>query len=87
MKNPGVGIVFQVRTETFFDNPAAKCRVQHGKGHFDAPEKIAIHPVGAGEKHSVIAIIEEIEDPAVLEKSSNDGAYTNMFRKAGDAWS
>lgn len=79
MENPGVGIVFQVGTETFLDDPVAKYRIQDWKRDFDPPEKIAIHPVCAGEKHSVIAVVEEIENPAVLEKASDDRTYANMF--------
>lgn len=85
MKDPGVGIIFEVGTEAFIDEPAAKHWIQHRKRHFDAPEKIPIHPVRAGQKYPVIAVIEKIENAAVLEKSPDDGAYANMFRKTGDS--
>jgi hypothetical protein len=84
VKNPGVRIIFEIRTETFFDNPAAKQRVQHRKGDLDAPEKITIHPVCAGQKDSVVPVVEEIENAAVLQKPPDDGAHANMFREAGD---
>lgn len=84
MKDPGVGIVFEVGTEAFVDEPAAKCRIQHRKCDFNPSEKIAIHPICAGEKHPVVAVVEEIENPAVFEKASDDGADANMFREAGD---
>lgn len=84
MQNPGMGIIFQVRTEAFLDEPVAKYGIQDRKRDFNSSEKIAIHPVRAGEKHSVVPVIEEVKNPAVLEKSSDDGADTNMFREAGD---
>ena len=85
MEKPGVGIVFQVGTETFLDDAPAECRIQNRKRDFDPSKKVSIHPVGAREKNSVVAVVEEIENSAVLEKSSDDGPHADMFRKAGDA--
>ena len=40
--------------------------------------KIAIHPVRAGEKHSVVPVIEGSKNGCARE-TSDDGADTNMF--------
>ena len=86
MKDPGVGIVFEVRTEAFVDEPAAKCRIQHRKCDFNPSEKIAIHPICAGEKHPVVAVVEEIENPAVFEKPPNDTGHPDILADPFDAW-
>ena len=85
MQDPGVRIIFEIRAQALFDETLSKCFIQHRKCHFDAPEKIAIHPVSAGEKYPVIAVIEEIENPAVLKKPPDDGTHPNMLREAGNA--
>ena len=87
MENPGVRIIFEVGAEALVDHALPQCFIQHRKRHFDASKEIAIHPIGAGEKDPVVAVVQKIEDPAMFEKPSDDRTYADMFREARDAGS
>ena len=56
------------------------------KSDFDTPEKIARHPVGAGEKHLSLTGILKIINPAVLEKTAHNAEDADVFAQAGDFW-
>ncbi len=57
--------------------------VLHREHDFDAPEEIARHPVGAGEKDFGIAGVGEIEEPAVLQEPVDDTDDPDLLGYAG----
>ena len=59
--------------------------VEHGGGGFDAVEEVASHPVGAGDKGVVCAVVVEAVHARVFELSADDGADTDVFGQAFDA--
>ena len=85
MENPGVGIVFEVGAEAFVDHALSQGFLQDRKCDFDTTKEITIHPVGAGEKDSVVAVVQEIKDPAVFKKAPDNGTYSDMLRETHDA--
>lgn len=85
VKNPGVGIVFEVGAQPFVDHSLSLGLLQNGERDFDPSKEIAVHPVGAGEEDPVVAVVQEVKDPAVLKKPADDRTHPDMFRQPGDA--
>src|ERR1700680_652311 len=81
---PRVASVGEVGLESFGDDPCLEFRIEHRERHFDAAEKIAAHPVGAGEIDVLFAVVLEIPYAVVLEKSADDGAHANVLTNPFD---
>src|SRR5438067_1837753 len=58
--------IVQKTRKHLVDDLIAQCRVFDGERQFNAPEKISRHPIRAGKKHSGLAGILKIKNPAVL---------------------
>ena len=54
---------------------------------FITAEQITLHPVCTGTIGFAIAIIGKVVDARMFKKSANNGAHTNVLRKAGNAGS
>src|SRR6266700_1703809 len=68
------------------DNFVTQVRLLDRKRNFDAPVKIARHPIGAGKKHLPLTGVLQIVNPAVLEKSAHNAEDADVFAQAGDFW-
>src|SRR6478672_2316895 len=55
------------------------------ENRLDPAEKVARHPIGAAEINFWIAAIFEAENAAVLQKSSDNTAYFDIFAHVGNA--
>ena len=76
---PCLAIVLQEYIQAFFEHALFQLWLQNRKANLDPSKKISIHPVGAGKVDVVSATIAKIENPAVLEKAADNGAYPNVF--------
>src|SRR5207244_6724044 len=85
-KGPCIPIVGQVGLEALVDDAGLKLAVEHRESDFDAPEQIAAHPVGAGEKNIFIAVVLEVPHAVMLEEPAQYGAHANVLRHTLDAW-
>ena len=77
-------VIVQKTGKHFVDDLVAQRRIFHRERHFDAPEKISRHPIGAGEEDLWAAGIFKIINPAVFEKSADDADDANIFAQAGN---
>src|SRR5271170_7307252 len=73
--------VGQVGRDHFGENLIAEHGVAQAEDHLDALVDIALHPVGAAEKHFRLAGVAEDEEAAVLKEPSNDAAHTDAAAK------
>ena len=80
-EDTGDGIVFQVRPQPFVDNPFLEIFIVYLEGYINAPEQIAVHPIGANQIDSMLQITAEIVDTAMLQETTDDGAHMNVFRQ------
>src|ERR1700685_1444484 len=69
--------VGKVGRDHFGENLIAEHGVAQTEDHLDALVDIALHPIGAAEKHFRLAGVAENEDAAVLEKAPDDAAHAN----------
>jgi hypothetical protein len=82
-----VGVVGKIRIQIPQDAVTVGL-FPYGKGDLHAPEEIPLHPVGAGEEQvaSTLGVsTEKVEDPRMLEKSSDDGAHPDVVGDTGYA--
>ena len=84
MERPGVGVVFEVGAEALVDHTLPQGVLQHRKRDFDAPEEVAVHPIGTGEEDSIIAVVQEVKDSTMFEKPADDRPHSDMFRQSRD---
>src|SRR5437016_14430296 len=68
--------IVQKTRKHLVDDLIAQCRVFDGERQFNAPEKISRHPIRAGKKHSGLAGILKIKNPAVLYEAADDANDT-----------
>ena len=55
-------------------------RVGHWPGEFDAPNHIAIHPIGTRKVKVFYVPSAEVKHPRVLQKTPDDGAHPDIVR-------
>src|SRR5262249_15233173 len=78
---PGLAVVGQIRPQALLDQALLDLAVEHGHAQLDAAEEIALHPVGAGEIDVLGAVVQEVEDPRVLEEAPDHRAHADVVRK------
>src|SRR6266550_993499 len=77
---PRVMSVGKIGFQSFGDNACLEIRIEYRERHFDTAEKIAPHPVGAGQIDVLLAVVLEVPNTVVLEKSTDDGAHADAVR-------
>src|SRR6266404_3306363 len=77
-------VIVEKAWEDFVDDLVAQDRVFDWKSDLNAANKIARHPIGAGEIQVRLPGVFEIVDAAVLEKPSHDADDANVFAQVGN---
>lgn len=73
----------KVGVETFGDHALLRPRIFDRKAGLHAAEEIALHPVGAGTEHDLLAVGVETVDARVLQHAADDRAHSNVVRNSG----
>src|SRR5687768_901020 len=76
---PSLLVVFEVDVQAFGKHPLFQLRFQDRKTYLYTAKKISIHPIGAGKIDNVLSATPEIENPAVLKKTSYYRSHPNLL--------
>src|SRR5690349_19441617 len=74
--------VIEESRKHFVDDVIAQCRILDWECHLHASQKIPRHPVGAGQKNLRVSVVVKTINPAVLQKTSHNADYPNVFAHA-----
>lgn len=83
LQAPAVGVVGQVQLQLFL-HAGQQLFAFDREASLDALVEVALHPVGAGEEHLLVAAIEEVENTCVLKEAANDRAHMDVVRNPGN---
>src|SRR2546423_160187 len=78
-----IDVVAQISLKHFIPQVRAQFRIVNRTNNLDAAIEVAHHPVCAAYVNLFVAVVGEIDDPAVFEKPANDAANANVIRDAG----
>ncbi|MOA23490.1 hypothetical protein D3C78_1441130 [compost metagenome] len=79
-----MGVIGQIQLQLFLD-PHDQFLAFHREASLYAFVEVALHPVGTGEEHLLIAAVEEVEDPGVLQETADDRTHMDVMGDPGDA--
>ncbi len=79
-------VVLEIALQDFIKHPFPQSRIPSWKHDLDPLVKVARHPVGTAQIQIGLAIVLEVEDPTVLQKSSYNTAHANAIGSGRLRW-
>src|SRR6185503_15883555 len=83
---PRLLVVRERQLERLGEDARAQALVEDREAHLEAPEEVALHPVGARAQELLLAAGEEVVDARVLEEAPDDRAHPDVVGHAADPW-